>query len=40
MIRKLFISSTTLFWLAVMGFWTANISLPAELNGTDAVAAD
>lgn len=40
MIRKLFIYSTTLFWLAVLGFWGSGLFLPAEQAGAAAVAAD
>lgn len=37
--RGLFISSTSLFWLGVLGFWAASLWLP-ETPDTRAVAAD
>lgn len=37
--RRLFISSTSLFWLAVLGFWAASAFLP-DAPDTQALAAD
>lgn len=40
MMRKLFLASTAIFWLAVAGFWLADLWLPAELADPNAVAAE
>ncbi|MDZ7663320.1 cytochrome b5-like heme/steroid binding domain-containing protein [Thiohalophilus sp.] len=40
MMRKLFIVSTLLFWIAVAGFWAADVWLPEPMGeGTSATAA-
>lgn len=39
MMRKLFLSSTLLFWLAVAGFWAASTWLPGTAAGV-ATAGD
>jgi cytochrome b involved in lipid metabolism len=38
MMRSLYLGSTILFWLAVAGFWSSTLWLPADQAG--AVAAD
>lgn len=40
MMRKIFISSTVIFWLAVAVFWAANVWLPNEAANPGAAAAD
>jgi len=39
MMRKLFIISTLVFWLAVFGFWAVNIWLPKPQAGGSEVTA-
>lgn len=38
MMRKLFVTSTLLFWLAVAGFWAAGTWLPAPAGDTATAA--
>jgi cytochrome b involved in lipid metabolism len=38
MMRRLFLGSTVLFWLVVMGFWSSTLWLPRELAGDGALA--
>jgi cytochrome b involved in lipid metabolism len=42
MMRRLYLLSTAMFWMAVLAFWSASLWLPDELPspGTVAVAAD
>lgn len=40
MMRKLYLSATAAFWIAVIAFWAADLWAPAELGGAGAVAAD
>lgn len=41
MMRKLFITSTLVFWIAVAGFWAATILLPKPfLEGGSVAASD
>jgi len=38
MMRRLFIASTMVFWLAVLGFWVGGQWLAADIDGGAAVA--
>ena len=38
MMRRVFLGSTLLFWLVVMGFWSSTLWLPRELAGEGARA--
>jgi cytochrome b involved in lipid metabolism len=38
MMRRVFLGSTLLFWLAVLGFWSSTLWLPRELAGEGALA--
>ena len=40
MMRKLFIASTLVFWLAVSGFWAASLWLPEPLAASARVTAE
>ena len=40
MMRKIFVSSTVLFWLSVGAIWAVHLWLPTPVGNDDAVAAE